>query len=286
MFTRIIDVAGYISPGLKRFLVRIWYHYLTVLDKEALMTFMNFGYADLDASVQQLVLSETDEVNRYSIQLYRFIVGTIELKGLDVLEVGCGRGGGAAYLMRAFQPKSMTGVDIAGKAIVFCKRQYSMEGLSFVQGDAESLPFDENCFDVIVNVESSQCYGSMERFLQDVVRVLRPDGYFLFTDFRGREQIEELREQLHCSGLEILKEERITANVLRSLECDSQRKRKLIHQKVPGTMRQYITQFAGLQGTKTYEALKTGDAEYLYVLLHKKAVPEPTVNGTYRPEAF
>lgn len=181
MFTRMIDVTGRISPGLKRLLVRMWYHYLTVLDKEALMTFMNLGYVDLNPDAREIVLKDGDEVNRYGIQLYHFVASALELKGLDVLEVGCGRGGGASYIMRSLQPKSMTGVDIAEKAIAFCHRYYRVEGLSFVQADAESLPFDENSFDVIVNVESSQRYGSMERFLREALRVLRPNGYFLLT---------------------------------------------------------------------------------------------------------
>src|SRR5437016_14665802 len=93
-----------------------------------------------------------------------YVAGSIDLKGLDVLEVGCGRGGGASYIMRYLKPKSMTGVDIAEKAIAFCKRYHTVEGLSFRYGDAESLPFDNNTFDVIVNIESSQCYGSIPRF--------------------------------------------------------------------------------------------------------------------------
>ncbi len=46
MFTRMIDVTGRISPGLKRLLVRMWYHYLTVLDKEALRGSRNINYPD------------------------------------------------------------------------------------------------------------------------------------------------------------------------------------------------------------------------------------------------
>lgn len=51
---------------------------------------------------------------------------------------------------------------------------------------------------------------ALERFLREVLRVLRPNGYFLFIDFRGRDKIEVLCKQLRCSGLETLKEERIT----------------------------------------------------------------------------
>jgi ubiquinone/menaquinone biosynthesis C-methylase UbiE len=275
MLTRWVDVACRISPGLKRSLVRMWYLYLTLLDKEALMIFMNYGYVDLNPDAEEIELRDGDEGDRYCIQLYHSIASAIELKGLDVLEVGCGRGGGASYIMRYLQPKSMIGVDISGKAIAFCNKYHSVEGLSFFQGDAESLPFDENTFDIIVNVESSECYDSMERFLREVFRVLRSNGYFLFTDLRSTDKIDELRQQLISSGLEVLKEERITPNVLKALDCDNKRKLELIHQKVPRLLRKYFQQFAGIQGTNTYEALRKGDADYRSFILHKREVSEP-----------
>ncbi len=269
MLTRIIDVACSISPGLKRSLVRMWYQYLTVLDKEALMIFMNYGYVDLNPNAEEIALRDVDEVDRYCIQLYHAVASAIELEGLDVLEVGCGRGGGASYIMRYLQPKSMVGVDISEKAIAFCNRYHSVKGLSFFQGDAEFLPFDENTFDVILNVESSLCYGSMERFLCEVFRVLRPNGYFLFTDFRSKDKIDVLREQLINSGLEVLKEESITSNVLEALDCDNTRKLRLIYQKVPRIMRKLFRHFAGIQGTKTYEAFRMGDTDYRSFILRK-----------------
>lgn len=269
MLTRIIDTVFRISPGLKRTLVRMWYEYLTVLDKEALMVFMNYGYVNLNPGAEKVVLRDVDEVDRYCIQLYHYVASAIELKGLDVLEVGCGRGGGASYIMRYLQPKSMTGVDISEKAIAFCNRHHSFEGISFFQGDAEYLPFDENTFDVIVNVESSLCYGSMERFLREVFRVLRPNGYFLFTDFRSKDKIDILRKQLINSSLEVLKEERITPNVLNALECDNTRRQRLIYQKVPRLMWKYFQHFAGIRGTKTYEAFRMGDTDYRSFILRK-----------------
>ncbi|TMD66298.1 MAG: class I SAM-dependent methyltransferase [Chloroflexi bacterium] len=269
MLTRIIDVACRISPNLKRSLVRMWYQYLTVLDKEALVIFMNYGYVDLNPDAVEIELRVVDEVDRYCIQLYHAVASAIELKGLDVLEVGCGRGGGASYIMRYLQPNFMIGVDISEKAVAFCNRYHAVEGLSFCEGDAESLPFDENTFDVIVNVESSLCYGSMERFLREVFRVLRPNGYFLFTDFRSKDEIDVLRKQLMNSGLEVLKEESITPNVLKALDCDNTRKLGIIYRNVPRIMRKHVQHFAGIKGTKTYEAFRMGDTDYRSFILHK-----------------
>jgi ubiquinone/menaquinone biosynthesis C-methylase UbiE len=49
-------------------------------------------------------------------------------------------------------------------------------GLDFVHGDAESLPFSDGSFDAVINVEASHAYPRLTRFLEEVVRVLRPGG--------------------------------------------------------------------------------------------------------------
>jgi len=263
---KFFDLVCIISPRLKRSVWRILYQYVTGLDKEAQVIFMNYGYA---SESEKIKLRKIDEKNRYCIQLYHHVASAINLKDKDLLEVGCGRGGGSYYIVRYFKPSSMTGVDFSGKSIEFCKKFYSVKGLSFYVGDAESLPFEDNKFDAVINIESSHCYGNMNQFLREVFRVIRPDGHFLFADFRKKDEINNLRNQLARSGFELIKEERITQNVLRSLELDNNRKLKLI-QKVPKILHKSFSDFAGLKGTETYESFRRGDREYFNFVLKKK----------------
>ena len=62
-----------------------------------------------------------------------------------------------------------------------------MPGLDFVHGDAENLPFPDESFDAVINVEASHIYPHFDRFLSEVKRVLRPGGHFLHVDFRNRD---------------------------------------------------------------------------------------------------
>ena len=264
-----VGEACRVSPQVRRFVIRRWYQYLNHLDREALMIFMNYGYAALDDRPEFLMLRAEDLPNRFCIQLYHHVAGAIDLTGREVLEVGCGRGGGAAYIMRYLQPKSMVGVDIAEKAVAFCTAHHRLEGLSFSQGDAEALPFDDHAFDVVVNIESSHCYGSMERFLSEVQRVLRPGGYFLFADHRPADQIPTLRQTLQAQTFTVLKDVSITANVLRALDIDNERRVALIEQKVPPLIKQRFMRFAGIKGTKTYELFRTDALEYRSFVLRK-----------------
>jgi SAM-dependent methyltransferase len=270
VLAQLFDTACRVSPLFRRFLIRTWFQYLSRLDKEAVMPFMNFGYVSLDMHDEQIISKDSDSMHRYCIAMYRHVAGAIDLEGLDVLEVGSGRGGGAAYIMRALHPRSMTGVDIAENAVTFCNTFYQAEGLRFLQGDAESLPFDDETFHAIVNIESSYGYGNMERFLQEVFRVLRPNGYFLFADYRPGGQVDRLRQQFLSAGFIVQKEESITANVIKALELDCERKVKLIQQKAPQILHTSLFHFAATPGSKVYEALRTGVIDYRSFVLHKR----------------
>jgi ubiquinone/menaquinone biosynthesis C-methylase UbiE len=118
-----------------------------------------------------------------------------------------------------------------------------LDGLSFVTGDSEFLPFEDSSFDVVVNVESSHCYGSLDAFLMQVKRVLRKDGHFLYVDLRA----DILYKQLHCSGMTLIKETTITPNVLEVLNFDNERKMVLIQQSMHSLLLSAFQEFAGVR---------------------------------------
>ncbi len=238
-------------------------------DKDAELLFMNYGFAPINSDGEKLPLGENDEKHRLQIQLYNHVVKAVGLKEKDVLEIGCGRGGGASYLMRYLEPRSVTAVDFAETAIAFCNSYHSVEGLSFLSGDAESLPFDGAKFDVVINVESSRCYFSLTQFFAEVSKVLRAGGYFLFSDFRAGEEIPEVRRQIEDSGLKLIKEEFITPHILRAMDLDHPRKSRLIQQKAPRVWRRALESFTGTRGSKIYNSFASGYNKYFFYVLQK-----------------
>ena len=86
-----------ISPAFKKFLWRRWYQHLAGY-QVADWRFMNYGFSDEESGQAPLALQPADEENRFAIQLYHHVASAADLNGLDVLEVGCGRGGGASFL--------------------------------------------------------------------------------------------------------------------------------------------------------------------------------------------
>ncbi len=226
---------------------------------------MNYGFIPPDSARQNdLQLKPEDEPDRLCIQLYERVASPAPLAGANVLEVGSGRGGGSSYFARYHHSANVTGIDYSPDAIAFSRQRHqAVPNLQFANGDAEKLPFADASFDVVVNVESSHCYGNVEKFFGEVARVLRPGGYFVFADLRQTTEMEELKAMLAAeSRWQKIEEEDITARVAAALEADDARKRKMISQHISPRLQPVFEQFAGVEGGQIFQALKKRDLLY------------------------
>ncbi len=256
-------------PAVRRRVTRSWYEFVAVADRGGDVRFMNYGYAEPEA-MDGIAFAPGDESNRYQIQLYHRVACQVNLSNLDVLEVGSGRGGGAAYVCVNLKPRQLTGVDISPRAVQFCTTRYPLSKLQFMVGDAENLDFPDQAFDVVLNIESSSHYGSVQRFLCEVARVLRPQGHLLFADIREPHEIPELLDQFRSVGLTICNLEDITPGVLRALELDEERKTDLMKRKFPTLLHGAIKEFAGVRGSENYRAFHSGWHRYLMCMLRRE----------------
>jgi ubiquinone/menaquinone biosynthesis C-methylase UbiE len=243
-------------------------------------SFMNYGYASLEQPSD--AASPDDDADVYGTQLYDRAASGCELTDRDVLEVGCGRGGGTAFVFDRHRPRSMVGLDLARSAITLCEKRYARPGLTFTQGDAENLPFPDGRFDVVLNVESSHCYPSVPRFLREVDRVLAPGGVLLIVDVRAtrvephsrdqlvpRTDVSQFRSEVRGSPFTVIEEEDVTANVFRALQLDSPRRRRLIEARVRKSLQPRALGFAAVEGTRVYQEFASGELTYLRFVLRK-----------------
>jgi ubiquinone/menaquinone biosynthesis C-methylase UbiE len=252
--------------AFRDYLFRIWYRYVNHADKNAEILFMNYGFADSDSDK---VMKPEDEKNRYSIQLYKKLADQTEIKGKSILEVGCGRGGGLSHIAKNYFPSEAVGIDLDPTAAEFNNKNYKISGLSFKQGDAQKLEIESASKDVIFNVESSHRYPDMRSFVSEASRVLRPGGYFLFTDFRYDYEMEDLDKDLKSTNWELIKKETITENVVKALTADDSRKRDLIKNLVPFYLRKTALNFAGTIGSETYKMFDSRKYEYIVYVFRK-----------------
>ena len=254
-------------PLLKSWITRVQYELISALDRDRNVIFMNFGYAPHE--YEPVSLAMEDEKHRYPLQLYHHVARHIAWENTDVLEISSGRGGGAHFIMRHFKPRSYTGVDFSSRAIEFCRTHYNLDGLKFHHGNAEALTFPDNSFDVVVNVEASLYYPNIDRFFEHVRRVLKPGGYFLYTDLRYEEKVPAWHDQLKSLGLKIIREEDITENVLRATELDRERRISLINKYAPVMLRRSFLHFAGVSPDQPETPPHLENRRYWYFVLQK-----------------
>jgi SAM-dependent methyltransferase len=252
-------------PRFRKSIRRLMYQGFGVLSHDRTWTFMNYGYAPVAEADR-----EAGE-ERFCASLYRHVAETVDLRGADVLEVGCGRGGGAAFIKSKLSPSSVVGLDYAPRNVSICRTLHRLPGLAFVIGDAERLPFPGGSFDAVLNIESSHCYASIDAFLAEVNRVLRPEGRFLFADYRFREAVADLDEAIAHAGFSLVRKVDITANIVRSLREDSERRRKMIEDRAPSFLRGLVREFAGVEGSSFFEDFLTERRRYLSWVLRKTA---------------
>jgi len=239
---------------------KVWYPLLTRRLHGEEVLFLNYAFEE--EPPMGVPLAPVDEPNRACIQLYHHVATQVDLRGKTVLEVSCGHGGGASYLTRTLQPKNYTALDLNPAGINFCKKRHRVDGLNFVQGDAENLPFEANTFYAVINVEASHCYPNFPRFLAEVARVLRPGGHFLYADFRFADSQSEWEKAIATAPLTVLRQKIINTEVLRGMNRNSARSQDLITRHLPRFMHSLGADFAGIKGSRVHKALVSGELSY------------------------
>ena len=231
----------------------------TVLAEDP-MTLLNLGYVE---DAERFDGDGADTSDRVAVSLYDQIVAGVELAGRTVLEVGCGSGAGGAHVARTYAPASYVGVDLNEHLVAWGTRRYGAPNVRFVQGDAQNLPIASDSIDAVINLESSHCYPSRRRFFEEVTRVLRPGGTFLYADLvlthGGRDSLERVSTRLADAGLAIEEHIDITANVLaaRDVVSRSAFRSQLVAGKSP-LLAAIQEDAMFLSGTRSYRQMACG----------------------------
>ncbi len=100
--------------------------------------------------------------------------------GRSVLDVACGEGYGSALLAKV--AARVTGVDVSGEAVEHARRTYGSAGnLEFVRASCTRLPLADASTDLAVSFETLEHIEGQGEFLDELARVLRPDGVLVLS---------------------------------------------------------------------------------------------------------
>lgn len=116
-------------------------------------------------------------------------------EGIDVLDVGCGRGRAMVALASAYPNSRFVGIDIAPDAVAEARarsEELRVRNVRFEVLDAAAIPAGTTA-DVVTAFDAIHDQADPERVLANVRRMLPPDGVFLMQEMAASSHLEENR---------------------------------------------------------------------------------------------
>ena len=114
------------------------------------------------------------------------------LKDLDlaeqkILDIGCGAGGITVSLVKDHGAKQVVGVDVEEDVVNAATERVLKNGLNnsidILLIDKSNLPFEDNYFDIVFSKDSFVHIPDKERIFTQVFKLLKPGGFFVFSDW-------------------------------------------------------------------------------------------------------
>jgi SAM-dependent methyltransferase len=119
-----------------------------------------------------------------------------------VLDVGCGTGKSTRDVARVAAQGSALGVDLSAVMLDRAREQSKADGLTnvtYVQGDAQVHPFEEDAFDLAISCFGAMFFGDPVAAFTNIGRGVRPGGRLALLAWRElakNEWLTELRASL------------------------------------------------------------------------------------------
>jgi len=105
-----------------------------------------------------------------------------------LVDIGCGPGHLITAIAKSLPNLRIVGVDISEEMLKVARNSLASSVLDkrieYRQGDVQKLPFEDNAIDFAVSTLSLHHWPDPDIALQEIYRVLRPEGQFLIFDLR------------------------------------------------------------------------------------------------------
>ncbi len=128
--------------------------------------------------------------------LVAHLAGTLDLQpGQHICDVGCGYGATAAWLARHYEVR-VTGITLSSAQLRQAQpRSAASTLLHFSRQDWLENDFEDESFDHVIAIESSEHMPDKQRFFDEVFRTLRPGGRFAVCAWLARDGAHPLEER-------------------------------------------------------------------------------------------
>jgi len=172
----------------------------------------------------------------YAEHIQRYLALEGVCAGKKVLDIASGSGYGT-QILGGFASE-VIGVDISGEAIQYARIHYNSETVEFRQGSCSYIPIEDNSVDVVVSFETIEHLDDYVTFLDEIQRVLSPDGICIISTPNDIESPPENHFHIHEFKYE---------------ELDS-----LLKERFAFVESYFQTSFKGIYLSKLSEAVETG----------------------------
>lgn len=131
-------------------------------------------YSDYADEIRQKRAESPYPLRRYAHAQQYESVARHAAPGMRILDAGCGEG--VLSFMMAARGAQVVGMDISTPNISAAKARAARDGIaniSFVVGDGEKLPFEDNSFDLVVSSHVLEHLPDFDKGLAEVMRVTK-----------------------------------------------------------------------------------------------------------------
>jgi ubiquinone/menaquinone biosynthesis C-methylase UbiE len=139
---------------------------------------------------------------------YEFVTGLIKKLNPNlqsVLDIACSFG----YLSNKLSgiSKNVIGIDVSLHALMKANDKYKKENIMFISGSAENIPVGDKLFDAVIlcdGLNGMDLTGvHRENAVKESMRVLKDDGFTIFTDYLKPDQFENYIDYIRKSDYRI-----------------------------------------------------------------------------------
>jgi ubiquinone/menaquinone biosynthesis C-methylase UbiE len=131
----------------------------------------------------------------YAEHLIRYECIRELVAGKSVLDIATGSGYGAAIL--AERASHVHGMDKDPQAVAYAHAKFAARNVTFTIADAERIPLPDNSVDVVVTFETIEHVEDYVKFVEEIRRVLKPDGIAIVSTPNDAEFAEGNHFHLH-----------------------------------------------------------------------------------------
>ncbi len=184
---------------------------------------------------------KSNKIKKVYLPFIDEILKRVKKKPEMILDLGTGPGFLALEFARKVPEAKVFGLDLSEDMLAYAKRvvqESDFKNVTLVLGDVQEIPFEDDCFDLIVSHGLIKCVPDFTKALKEVYRVLKSGGFAFLVDVRrdALKDLEKITSQLNSeeyAGRKKAMENALSFDEVRDLLIKSGLESQVVLEKKP-----------------------------------------------------